>query len=325
MLSSAHQSLDFGYALAFFEKLLRRQSLCRLSEEYPLVFQEESSELVHIGEMSFVPSFQFADSSKKGRLWLYAADQQIQAGLATLHRQVRMENQTELQLLFVGSVVTDEAYRHRGLQRELFQAVEKAALEQKIDFLVLWSNQLDFYKKLGFELGGLQATWSCPHRAPLVKSAIPVRFGFSRDFPLTPNWYQAFRKKPLTIERSFEEMQKLWQIPQMQIAATENAYALYRKGEDFDGMCHEWAGPAEEVLACFDRLRTLRSDVRFLSAGHIQDHEEMDVIRRIEAHGFESRLEYLGLFKNLGGRFSIQDLQPETLKLAFFVWGLDSI
>lgn len=311
--------MDFGYAVAFFEKLLRSQSLCRLSEEYPLVFQEECSEIVHVGESSF------ASSSKKGRLWLHTGDRQIQAGLATLHRQVRLENGTELQLLFVGSVVTDESHRHRGLQRELFQAVENAALEQNVDFLVLWSNQLDFYKKLGFELGGLQATWSCPHRAPVVKSSIPVRFGFSRDFPLTHNWYQAFRKKPLTIERSFEEMQKLWQIPQMQIAATENAYALYRKGEDFEGMCHEWAGPAEEVLACFDRLRTLRSDVRFLSPGHIQHHEEMDVIRRIEAHGFESRLEYLGLFKSLGSRLSIQDLQPETLKLAFFIWGLDSI
>jgi GNAT superfamily N-acetyltransferase len=320
VLSKASEHSDFSQAVTFFDQLLRRESLCRVADEYPLVFQEDFSSVSLISEAS-KPVL----SEKKGQLWVMADGGQTQAGLVTLRRQIRVEEDIEIQLLFVGSVVTDQAFRHRGLQRELFKAVEQAAREAEIDFLLLWSNQLDFYKKLGFELGGLQATWSSPHKNPLLKSPSAVQFGFTRDIPMKDSWYRAFKRKPLTVERSLLEMQKLWQIPQMMVAATENAYALYKKGEDFDGMCHEWAGPCDEVLACFDRLRAFRSDVRFLSPGHLQDPDEMKVVRLLEMAGFESRLEYLGLFKVLSSRFVMQDLQPETLKLPFFIWGLDSI
>jgi len=310
---------DFSRAVQFFDKLLRGDSPCRVQDEYPLVFQASESQLVLIDEG------QAQLDKKKGNLLVLSEGSDIHAGLATLRRKVQLSEDLELKILFIGSVVTDPKFRNRGLQRELFEAVERMAREDEIDMLLLWSNQIDFYRKLGFELGGLQATWSATHRQPLIQSTLPVSFGKTVDIPLTENWIQSFMKKSLVIKRTEAEMRSLWKIPEMYIAATEHAYALMKKGEDFDGMCHEWAGPAEEVLLCFDRLRAHRQDVRFLSPGVVQDAEEMKVVNRLELAGFESRLEYLGLFKILNQRFVIQDLQPETLKLPFFVWGLDSI
>lgn len=310
---------SFSKAVLFFDKLLRGDSSCRVENEYPLVFQASNSEVI------FLDEGQQKLDAKNGNLLVLSEGSEIHAGLATLRRKVKLSEDLELSILFIGSVVTDPKFRNRGLQRDLFEAVERMAREDEFDLLLLWSNQIDFYRKLGFELGGLQATWSATHRNPLINASVPVNFGKTLEIPLTEKWIRSFKQKQLVIERTADEMQRLWKIPEMYIACTENAYALMKKGEDFDGMCHEWAGPAEEVLMCFDRLRAHRQDVRFLSPGVVQDSEEMKVVNRLELAGFESRLEYLGLFKILNNRFVSQDLQPETLKLPFFVWGLDSI
>jgi hypothetical protein len=120
-------------------------------------------------------------------------------------------------------------------------------------------------------------------------------------------------------------MERLWKIPKTLVARTENAYALVGKGEDFAGACHEWAGPAQEVFACFDRLRTEVPGLKILTPGYVEDPDELSVIRKLESTGFDNRLEYLGLFKSTGTRYVIEDLKPESLKLPFFIWGLDSI
>jgi thiosulfate reductase cytochrome b subunit len=51
--------------------------------------------------------------------------------------------------MFVGSVVTDPEFRNRGFQRTLFNSAEEVAERLGIDVIVLWSNQLEFYQKLG--------------------------------------------------------------------------------------------------------------------------------------------------------------------------------
>ncbi len=323
MLTAENQVPDFLEASRFFDELLRKDSPCRIGDEYPLVFRPENSQVLDLN-FSVTPDFDQL-SKKNGAVWVLRDVDGIQAGLASLLRRVRLHEDIELSILFVGSVVTDPRFRNQGLQRILFEKLERAASETEIDFILLWSNQLEFYRKLGFELGGLQATWSCPHADLLNKNPPPVTFGRTTEIEFREVWFKNFKKKPFIVNRSLHEMKQLWKIPEMYVACTENAYALYKKGEDFDGMCHEWAGPADEVLACFDRLREHRRDLRILSPGIVQDPDEMQIIRQLEMKAFESRLEYLGLFKILSTRFVTQDLQPETLKLPFFVWGLDSI
>lgn len=324
-MASAESQVRFEDAVEFFDKLLRKDSECRLVDEYPLVFNASYSDLVLIdmpADLSNLPDW---NSKKLSQLLVIRENGELRAGLGCLRRKIQLDKDVWLDALFVGSVVTAPEYRNLGYQRELFQILERMAKNAEMDLILLWSNQLEFYQKLGFILGGLQATWSSIHKEPLVKEAPPVTFGSCKDVLLKSEWFEAFQKKPLCVSRRYEEMQILWQIPHMYVACTANAYALFEKGEDFGGMCHEWAGPADEVLACMDRLRQVRQDLKILSPGVIQETEELKVIRKLEANQFDARLEYLGLFKILNPRFVQQDLQPETLKLPFFVWGLDSI
>jgi GNAT superfamily N-acetyltransferase len=290
-------------ALKFFEEHLRADSECRLEDEYPLAFH--ASQLDHI----------FVSHVKAEHL----------AGLVTLERSIEYQRHSHLRALFVGSVVTAPKARQQGLQRQLFHAIEEASEQWGIDVIVLWSSQIEFYKKLGFDLGGLQASWFASFPGTLAEKSTAVRVGSTIDIPFSSKFFESFSKKIFCVQRTENEMQRLWQIPKMLVACTGNAYALVGKGEDFQGVCHEWAGPADEVLACIDALRERVANLRILSPGIVHTPDENGVVEALERASFECRLEYLGLFKTVSDRVKMADLSPEDLKLPFFIWGLDSI
>jgi len=296
---------EFDSTLEFFQKLLRDNSRCHLIDEYPLAFSSQRIENIFVSKLN----------------------NELHAGLVTLEREIEVRKGEWARALFIGSVVTSPEHRHRGLQRHLFHSVEETAEKNKIDFLVLWSNQLEFYQKLGFELAGLQASWIATHRAPLVRgpSNIRVQVIESSSARLRKEHFESFDKKICRVKRSFEDMESLFRIPQMTIASTERAYALMGKGEDFAKVCHEWSGPAEEVLACFDALRAVEPAVRILSPGVLHDADEGLVVQALENASFENRLEYLGLFKVISDRIDSEKFSPEDLQYPFFIWGLDSI
>jgi len=295
---------EYDLSLQFFEDLLRHDSDCRLTSEYPLAFDPKNLDYIFVSRTGL----------------------ETQAGLVSLEREIELSPGQTGRALFIGSVVTAPEHRSKGLQRQLFHAVEEEAEKNGIDFLCLWSNQLEFYEKIGFSLGGLQASWTAEHRFPLSQTKLGrVELVDSGQTDLTEKHFHAFDKKRCRVKRTFEEMQKLWHIPRMRIAFTENAYAIMGKGEDFTKVCHEWAGPAAEVLSCLDVLREKEPELKILSPGVLHDADEAEVVSQFESSSFESRLEYLGLFRVLSSKVNEKGFSPEDLQYPFFIWGLDSI
>jgi GNAT superfamily N-acetyltransferase len=294
---------DHSEALAFFEGLLRADSECRLVNEYPLVFLPDSRE----------------------RLLLKKEGNRIVAGLAMLERNVEVAFGRHHRLLFVGSVVTAEDARMKGYQRELFDGVEAYGRECGADAIVLWSSQISFYEKLGFFLGGLQATWIPSHQRPLSSSSVEVKISVDGHVGWRDDYFEWHSRRRCVVQRSLHEMRLLWGIPRMVRATTDQAYVLLGKGEDFQDVVHEWAGDSEHVLACLDALRAQRPGLRILSPGVVHSERESEVVGRFERENFECRLEYLGLFKPISSLFSVDRLNPHHLEFPFFIWGLDSI
>lgn len=294
---------DYEEVLYFFEELLRADSECRLEHEYPLAFCRKNLDHIFVARVQNEPV----------------------AGLASLERRVEVSSGEFARALFVGSVVTKPEVRRQGFQRHLFHAAEEFAENAGIDFLVLWSNQIDFYTKLGFKLGGLQATWIPSKLKSEPRPQKSVYYGLTHSVPFRSSYFEEFHKKNMVVERSLEEMRALWQIPKMYVACTDRAYALVGKGEDFENICHEWAGPADEVLACMDRLIAEFKNLKILSPGIIHHSDEADLISNFEQRQYDCQFEYLGLFKMVSKRFSMNGLDPENLKYPFFIWGLDSI
>lgn len=274
-----------------------------MSKEYPLVFRRES----------------------KHRLFVKKMNEKIVAGLAVLEREIEIEPGRFGKFYFVGSVVTDPTLRLQGFQRELFHAVEEQAEKENIDAIVLWSSQMAFYERLGFFLGGLQGTWSSVSKTALTMNVGSAKFQGSGPGIFKSEFLRSFQSHSLVVKRTEEEMRLLFEVPQMRIAHTDKAYALMGKGEDFQSVCHEWAGPTEEVLQCLEVLRRESPEMKILSPGVLHTHEDHAVITKLEQSGYECRLEYLGLFKLISKNISKQDLDPATLKYPFFIWGLDSI
>jgi GNAT superfamily N-acetyltransferase len=317
---------DYDRVLQFFEELLRSDSSCRLSDEYPLVFQPDDLGLIIIdGDVEAADFLKQAQSQHRSYICIVEEAGVIKAGLALLKREIEVKEGETASFFFVGSVVTSPEFRNLGLQRELFSITEKLAEHLSIDFIMLWSNQVEFYQKLGFELGGLQATWTYPFKSQLSSSGQDVQFGNTQTIEFRSEYSRAFSEKRFRVGRTEDEMARLWKIPQMQAAVTSEAYALVGKGEDFHGICHEWAGPSDQVLACLQRLRDEYNDLRILSPGVLHLDNEREVTRQLEAQSFEPRLEYLGLIKIMSSRFALGDLNPQQLRLPFFIWGLDSI
>lgn len=321
---------SFQEHVQFFDDLLRDGSNCRLVDEYPLVFRKDARLVVIEPKTENFLSGAFEtelDQNSQSHIFVVEENGEKKAGIATLRRKIILSDDKEIDAIFIGSVVTRPEFRNQGLQRDLFTALEKGASGLGVDLLILWSNQIEFYKKLGFHLGGLQATWRSvfPTEIGNTDTNVKVTTSEVKNVEFKDAWYEQFSKKRHRVERSKEEMKLLFKTPEMKIAYTENAYALSGKGEDFKGICHEWAGPSGEVIACLNKLREQNRLLGILSPGVLHDPEERQVTRSMETSSFEPRLEYLGLFKILSDRFLIHDFDPEKLKYPFFIWGLDSI
>lgn len=320
---------EFSRIYQFFQELLRNESRCRLSDEYPLIFDDERVRIISIDPKSenYLSGRLLArfDESRQAHLFLFEEQGIIKAGLASLVREIEIDTDRFARFCFVGSVITAPAFRQQGLQRELFHVLLNACFDSKIDFVALWSNQIDFYQKLGFSLGGLQATWLNNLSIKLTDQQIRVNSDWCRKDLFRENFFRSYDKKRLKVKRSPEEMELLFGIPQMKIFYTQDAYLLVGKGEDFPGVCHEWAGPANEVLACIQEARLVYPELRILSPGVVHDQDEAQVLEELEKNAFESRLEYLALFRCLNPNYKIEDLQPENLRFPFFIWGLDSV
>lgn len=324
---SAEQEYDRVYK--FFQGLLRQGSPYQLCDEYPLVFNESTAQLYHVelddgADLSHVSKYLQEITSDSVLLYV-SQNGVMKAGLAALRRQVEYREGEWMNAFFVGSVVTHPDSRQQGLQRFLFEILAESAKQREIDALILWSNQTTFYEKLGFFLGGLQGTWSTLINKPLISNPVKVELAESKDVSFSPKWYQAFDSKPCRVRRSFEEMQKLFQIPGMKIAYTENAYALFGKAEDFQGVCHEWAGPGVEAVSCIERFRSENPLIRVLSPGVLSGEDELKVTQMFQKESWEARLEYLGLIKLTSSRLSKESFDPQNLQYPFFIWGCDSI
>jgi len=316
----------------FFQSLLREDVSWSIADEYPLVFGDSHFGIVKIDPQNsgFLAGQIEADFSgdSPAQIFLIEERGRLLAGLATLTREVEINLEHKAKVCFVGSVVTRPEHRQQGYQRDLFVALDGACRKASMDLILLWSNQLKFYEKLGFFLGGLQATWSSELKVPLAKDSSNLRsvsLTSSGETHFKSTWFESFNKKIMRVSRNSEEMRRLLKIPQMHIASTQNAYALYGKGEDFKNVCHEWAGPSDEVLLCLEKLRIEFGSLSLLSPGVLHSDEERLVVRQLESASYESRLEYLSLMKILNSEFTQDDFSPERLKYPFFIWGLDSI
>lgn len=157
----------------------------------------------------------------------------------------------------IGGVFTDEKHRNLGLGSKLVQKCTEEAHRGGAALAFLWSDQHDFYAKLGFYLVGRQWTITLePSHAPLLR-ARGEKLGVAKDKieiidgAVTSSFLvQSLKmqeKLNVGIARSPEEHQLLLASDSCRVISAWAgkdlaAYFVIGKGKDLINYIHEWAG-----------------------------------------------------------------------------------
>lgn len=198
----------------------------------------------------------------------------------------------------IGSVVTDESHRGKGLSTQIIGDCINLAGQQQCDIAILWTNLYDFYRKMGFELAGsevsiiLEDNFSAPTNE---------YFRFSSEKNVSSeSIFRLYSQHSVSTVRSPEEIKKYLTIPNTQIHTAWStdgqlsAYAIEGKGADLTGYIHEWGGSVSALLALFSHIRKEKnSSITIICPRHANN-----LISQLKSiNGAIPNFGYLGMIK----------------------------
>lgn len=157
----------------------------------------------------------------------------------------------------IGSVVTSPDHRNQGHSSHNIQKCLQLAEKQDCDLAILWTDQFDFYKKLGFELAGFEETYIL-NRPYDIKNK---KLRFVKDNKVDPAAIQKlYSQHSVHALRTNDEISQFLKIPQCHLYTAWNeynqivAYAAEGKGIDLTNYVHEWGGQVDALIDLFSYI-----------------------------------------------------------------------
>lgn len=201
-----------------------------------------------------------------------------------------------LKVAAIGSVVTDPGHRKQGLSTRILEDCLAESTRQQADVAILWTDQYDFYRRMGFELAGTEIS--------LVLNTPPSFEGqnlrFSADPKVSPEAiFRLYNQHTVGASRTSEEIRKFMSIPKTRIytAWTPDgqlaAFAVEGKGADLGGYIHEWGGSVPKLIALLGWIGSQRAEPLTL----IAPAHSRNLIEQLERLGAPRHEGYLGMLK----------------------------
>jgi GNAT superfamily N-acetyltransferase len=230
---------------------------------------------------------------------------------AMLHGVVVRAHGVSLPLGLIGNVLTAPELRGRGLARRCVDACLAEARARGYALAMLWSDQSALYARLGFQPCGVERRISL--LGPALGSAgaqhaeIRVARPVASEFPLLE---QLYAEKPVHVARAAGDLERLAGAPNTTLlvarrAGAPIAYAAAGRGDDLQGVVHEWAGEANGALACVSALARQHEASLLLASAAPEEVPE-----RLIRHGAGSTRAPLGLARLLDARKLWRTLHP---------------
>lgn len=164
----------------------------------------------------------------------------------------------------IGSVITDPDHRQQGHSRKNIENCIQLAQKQECDLVILWTDQFDFYRKMGFELAGYDCSYVYETAGEIHNKKLRFVSGNNVD----PNALQKlYSQHTVHAVRGTEDFKNFLKIPNSNLftAWDQNnqllAYAVEGKGMDLINYVHDWAGQTEALLDLFQYIRAQKNDV----------------------------------------------------------------
>ncbi len=202
----------------------------------------------------------------------------------------------------IGSVVTDPNHRNKGLSTQNLQNCLVKATAQNCDFVILWTDQFDYYRKFGFELAGLEFTYEVSQAQPIENKD----YKFIKGSQIDPAaMLKVYNQHTVNSVRTVDDIQKCLKIPNSNVFTVWNqnnqlmAYAVEGKGADLTNYIHEWGGSVQCVLDLLSyMIQTENKTYTIMTPAHsinlrnklkqFCSNEHQGYLGMIRIHDFES-------------------------------------
>ena len=199
----------------------------------------------------------------------------------------------------IGSVVTAPEHRNRGLSSQVLEDCLIAARAHGCDFAILWSNLVEFYRKLGFEMAGTEISVTIPATFKPAETAQGLRFMQSNK--VDPEAIlRLYNQHTTGTIRTVEDVRKFLTIPNSRVFTAWDesnrlqAYAVEGKGADLETYIHEWGGGVSKILPLLKYAVGERGPLTLISPSH-----SANLIRQLELAGCKQHSGVLGMIKIL--------------------------
>ena len=219
----------------------------------------------------------------------------------------------------IGSVFTDPAHRQKGHSRKNIENCIMLAQKQDCDLVILWTDQFDFYRKLGFELAGYDHSYILEKALPIKDNKLRFVSGNNVD----PNaLLKLYSQHTVQAVRGVEDFRNFLKIPNSNLFTAWDqhnqllAYAVEGKGIDLINYIHEWSGQVDALLDLFQYIRAQKKDViTIMTPAHSQN-----LRLKLSQQAEVSHQGFLGMLKIVN-----KDALLNKVKKAFRAEGFDKI
>ncbi len=218
----------------------------RLEREFPLVFADDSAA---------VPITCYAGTEPAAFCVLWPTRFELARG--------------SLGVGLISLVYTEPRSRGQGLARRVVRQAVAEAQAQALGLCLLWSEPslADFYRAQGFTRAGSETLLSID--GPILKAALapdsdasPRTLGAIRvEAARETDWPAILALRAHRACRvALPDDASLWlSIPDLEIRVARSGrgvigFAMRGRGDDFEGVIHEWGGEPEAVLRCCEAL-----------------------------------------------------------------------
>jgi predicted N-acetyltransferase YhbS len=219
----------------------------------------------------------------------------------------------------LGSVVTDEDHRNKGLSQAVLNECLAGIKAQGCDIAILWSDLYDFYRKMGFELAGSEVSLLVDRPLPLP----PKKFKIVEGNRVDPQaLFRLYSQHSVSSIRTLDDFDKYLKIPNCRLYTAWSAdgklegYAVEGKGADLQGYIHEWGGSVDAVITLVNQVRSQQNKpITVITPLHAQA-----LIRKFEELGVKRVDGFLGLIRMTNP----QSLFAKIIRNARQEWGVDN-
>lgn len=191
----------------------------------------------------------------------------------------------ETNVIFLGGIVTLQKYQGKGHFKQLYEYVVQK-YENDYSLTILWSDQAQFYHKLGYRPFGLTAVLGEKAITPSDIEKSDFHKVNKLNFKKLVQLYEDSYKNVISVKRSNTEWNDMEKITSTQIYIKGSkeeveSYLFFEKGQDLKGIIHEcsFVNNQNELLK-FDGLQFLTpfkvTESNFyihLAYGKILNHE----------------------------------------------------